>query len=356
MIIYDCVLTNTAPDDTVDELDFSLFTSSEFSYDALADLSLTFDDSDMEVVIDISDSREMEERSIARFAQDGCSCKHFDGGPCCKLFSVSHYQEVRDQCRELTRSELDLVVMGQLLALTHSGHMTQAKKHIQKERTRSFTYFKHGGHTICIKTFCFLHTIGQLKFKAIKASFERDGLVPRQHRSHKPRHALRLADIQYVVTFITNYAEDHAILLPGRIPGYKRDDVILLPSSTTKKAVWEFYHIAAESASDVRSRAVGYSSFCSLWEQILPHIIVCKPMSDLCWTCQQNSTMIMRAHNRPEGEKSDVSTIVLFTNTLYLINAHHIHTNYPKYHACKLFSLTLHAHVHNRRYRRQRSI
>ena len=126
----------------------------------MADLSLTLDDSDMEVIIDISDSCEMEERSIARLAQGGCSCKHFDGGPCCKLFSVSHYQEVRDQCRELTRSELDLVVMGQLLALTHSGHMTQAKKHIQKEHTRSFTYFKHGGHTICIKIFCFCTQLG----------------------------------------------------------------------------------------------------------------------------------------------------------------------------------------------------
>ena len=282
----------------------------------------------MEVVIDITDAREMEERSIARFAERGCSCKHFDGGPCCRLFSASHYQEVRDQCRELSRSELDLVVMGQLLALTNSGDMTQAKKHIPKERQRSFTYFKHGGHTICIKTFCFLHTIGQSKFKAIKASFESNGLVPRQHRHHKPRHALHLADIQYVVTFITNYAEDHAILLPGRIPGYKRDDVILLPSSTTKKAVWDLYHAAAESAPDVK--AVGISSFCSLWQQLLPQIIVCKPMSDLCWTCQQNSTMIMRAHNRPEGEKSEVSvTFYLLTQIhthamyWYLINAHH---------------------------------
>ena len=80
----------------------------------------------MEVVIDITDAREVEERSIARFAESGCSWKHFDGGPCCRLFSVSHYREVRDQFRDLTRSELDLVVMGQLLALSNTGHMMQA--------------------------------------------------------------------------------------------------------------------------------------------------------------------------------------------------------------------------------------
>ena len=61
------------------------------------------------MVIDISDVLELEESSISKFVASGCTCKHFDGGPCCKLFSTSHYREVRDQCRELTRSELDLV-------------------------------------------------------------------------------------------------------------------------------------------------------------------------------------------------------------------------------------------------------
>jgi len=38
-----------------------------------------------------------------------------------------------------------------------------------------------------------------------------------------------------VVKFLQNFAETNAILLPGRIPGYKRDDVQLLPSSMMKK-------------------------------------------------------------------------------------------------------------------------
>jgi len=43
--------------------------------------------------------------------------------------------------------------------------------------------------------------------------------------------------IQDIVKFISNFAEEQAILLPGRIPGYKRDDMKLLPSSTTKKVI-----------------------------------------------------------------------------------------------------------------------
>ena len=221
---------------------------------------LSFEDDD--TVVDVGDCAEIEERCIARFAREGCKCKHFNGEPCCRTFSVSHYQRVRDEYR-------------QLLALTYTDEMTQAKKHSPKERQRSFTYFKHCGHNVCIKTFCFLHTMGQSKFQSIKASFESNGLHPHKCPYVKPRHALRLADIEYVVSFVRNYAEDNAILLPGRIPGYKRDDLVLLPSSTTKIAVWNVYHTAAGSAPDVK--AVGYSSFCSLWNQLLPHILVCKP-------------------------------------------------------------------------------
>ena len=247
---------------------FSHTTRSCTMHDALAELSFEDDDT----VVDVGDCAEIEERCIARFAREGCKCKHFNGEMCCRTFSVSHYQRVRDECRQLTHSELDLVVMGQLLALTYTDEMTQAKKHSPKERQRSFTYFKHCGHNVCIKTFCFLHTMGRSKFQSIKASFESNGLRPRKRPYVKPRHALRLADIEYVVSFVRNYAEDNAILLPGRIPGYKRDDLVLLPSSTTKIAVWNVYHTAAGSAPDVK--AVGYSSFCSLWNQLLPPLCV----------------------------------------------------------------------------------
>ena len=78
----------------------------------------------------------------------------------------------------------------------------------------------------------------------------------------------------------------------GRVPGYKSSDIQLLPSSTTKRQVWE------------SMRPVSYSTFTSLWRQLLPHVVVMKPMSDLCWMCQKNSTAITRSANRPDGEKT----------------------------------------------------
>ena len=94
------------------------------------------------------------------------------------------------------------------------------------------------------------------------------------------------------------------MLLPGRVSSYKDTDVKLLPSSTTKHALWELYLQAA--ATDFM-RTVAYSTFTQLWRQLLPHIVIVKPMSDLCWVCQRNSAAISRSENRPEEEKSSVS-------------------------------------------------
>ena len=75
----------------------------------------------------------------------------------------------------------------------------------------------------------------------LKGSYLASGLTTRTHGNacRLPKHALKLEEVKNLVTFISNYAEKHA-LLPGRIPGYKRDDIQLLPSSTTKKVTIKF--------------------------------------------------------------------------------------------------------------------
>ena len=80
-------------------------------------------------------------------------------------------------------------------------------------------------------------------------------------------------------------------VLPGRVPDFRRDDIKLLPSSHTKKVVYCKYK---ESLKDTHHRVVGDSSFYSLWQQLVPFVISTKPMTDLCWTCQKNNTLIYR--------------------------------------------------------------
>ena len=80
---------------------------------------------------------------------------------------------------------------------------------------------------VCVETFCFVHTISHTKFNAIKGSWVEDGLLPRQRKRSVPHNAVKLSEVEYVVRFVLRYAEDNAILLPGRIPGYKNDDLHL---------------------------------------------------------------------------------------------------------------------------------
>ena len=121
-----------------------------------------------------------------------------------------------------------------------------------------------------------------------------------------PKHTLTraLSSVEYVIRFLLNFCEHHGLLLPGRVPGYSRTDIKLLPSSTSKRGIWRTYREAAEQDTTVHS--VAYTTFCCLWKAQLPYIIIMKPMTDLCWTCQQNSNAILRASNCPEAAMSTV--------------------------------------------------
>ena len=82
------------------------------------------------------------------------------------------------------------------------------------------------------------HLIGEECFIALKASFLATGLTIRVHGNARrlPKHALNLDEVENLVTFLSNYAKENAIL-SGQIPGYKRDNLQLLPSNTKKVSV-----------------------------------------------------------------------------------------------------------------------
>ena len=94
--------------------------------------------------------------------------------------------------------------------------------------------------------------------------------------------------------------EENAISLPGRIPGFKSDDVKVLPSSETKIGVWRVYETACKAAD---KHPVSYSKFLQIWGQFYPYVVISKTMTDLCMTCQQNTNKLQRAANLSEREK-----------------------------------------------------
>lgn len=131
--------------------------------------------------------------------------------------------------------------------------------------------------------------------------------ISRRHGNvgNRPAHAISIDDIKKVVQFIENYAETHAVLLPGRIPGVKDfERVKFLPSSTTKRSVYLQYFKSMESAVE---RAYKERTFLVYWQKYLPSVKVLKAMSDLCWVCQKNSAAFVKSTNLPLERQSKVN-------------------------------------------------
>lgn len=77
-------------------------------------------------------------------------------------------------------------------------------------------------------------------------------------------------------------------------------------------------------------RVAALNTFSTLWRMLTPQITVMKPMTDLCWVCQQNSSALSKAANTPEEEKSEVSTPLLYRQDRKQIT-HFIHKVVKRY-------------------------
>ena len=169
--------------------------------------------------------------------QQTCGCCLNKGSPCSNLIPLEKYVCHRSETASLTRDQLDLVLIGAVMSVLNSKDESEDHSHKSKSRERIYSTYLFGGQRVCRRTYQFLLGVGKDRLQAIKASYMKDGITTRIHGNTKrlPHNALTYEDITRIVKFLSNYAEEQAILLPGRVPGYKRDDFKLLPSSTSKK-------------------------------------------------------------------------------------------------------------------------
>ncbi|KAI0226960.1 hypothetical protein LSAT2_022574, partial [Lamellibrachia satsuma] len=135
--------------------------------------------------------------------------------------------------------------------------------------------------------------------------YKENGLQPKEKRNAGRANNIKaysFDDTKQTVTFITNYADNHALILPGRVPSFKRDDIKLMPSSETKVKIHAAYSTAM---CDLGHRIMSETGFRKTWKALLPFIVTARPMTDLCWTCQKNNVFIYRSANLPEADKSE---------------------------------------------------
>ena len=251
----------------------------------------------------MADLRETENndelvQKVVKFMYDGCGCTlGRAGGSCSKQFSNETVLFNLNNCLELSSGELDLVILASIQAFTR----TEAIGEKRNRSPRCSFFFQ--SKPICKEMFLHFHGISYSRFRRLKEHYEQNGICTRSHGNTKrlPQNTLPQSTVEDVCAFVLNYVEENAITLPGRIPGFKSDDVKVLPSCETKMSVWRAYDTVCEASN---KQAVSYSKFLQLWGQFYPNVVVSKPMMDLCMTCQQNTTKLQRAANLTESEKS----------------------------------------------------
>ena len=247
---------------------------------------------------DVPDSEKIVAK-VKKFLQDGCGCSQGrNGGQCSQQFSEEAVLSNLNNCLELSHGELDLVILVNIQAFTCIDFIGQ-------KRSRSAPYsFLYQSRPICKEMFFNTYGISYSRFRRLKDHYEEHGISLRVHGNSRklPHNTLPQAVAKDVKNFLSNYVEENAVLLPGRIPGFKNDDISLLPSSDTKMSVWRAFKRACEETD---KQAVCYTTFIKLWDQFYPNVVVAKPMTDLCLTCQQNTSKLLRSANLPDSEKAE---------------------------------------------------
>ena len=150
-----------------------------------------------------------EEEAVKEFVCRGCGCDFgLKKTPCSMLFPIEHYLSLRASFSEMSHDELDLFVMGQIMAHCYQSSMLHGHhSSTPEERKTTYGQFYHHGQRVCQRTFLFLHNIGIKRFKLIKKSYLTHGPAVRVHGNTgmRPKHHLTLSQIKDVVQFILNY-------------------------------------------------------------------------------------------------------------------------------------------------------
>ncbi|PFX28253.1 hypothetical protein AWC38_SpisGene7018 [Stylophora pistillata] len=206
-----------------------------------------------EINIERSDREREVFTNLKEFLKEACKCSRGPrDGRCSSQFTEEAVMVNLNNCLELSARELDLVILANIQAVTRV-------ENVGEKRNRSpRCNFLFQSMPVCREMFLMLYGLSYSRFRRLKDHYENNGLSSRTHGNTKrlPQNALPHAVVEDVKVFIANYVEENAISLPGRIPGYKDEDIKLLSSHETKMGVWRPFESACKASE---KQAVSYS-------------------------------------------------------------------------------------------------
>ena len=205
---------------------FSNRENEEEAFDSASDSSSDDENADEDDNFDYKDDEDVElmevhmtERAkVQKFYTETCKCKLGpDEKACSLILTLDDFVESRNNCKELSSTELDLVLLGTIQSSLNCND-TSISGRVEKNRQHArMAYFYHGKR-ICMKTFLFLHGIHNNRLYSLVRHYRKNGLTLRVHGNAKrlPSSASAAETVEQVVKFIKTTAEEQAFLLPGR--------------------------------------------------------------------------------------------------------------------------------------------
>lgn len=250
-----------------------------------------------------------ETELVDKFIAEGCKCKR----NCCQQFTAVEIVTNRLQLRDINFYDVNHLnaknetITGQLAVMCDSGKTISSSHRKKSERTKTRNTLMFHGKEVCLPIYLFINDIGIKRYKLLKKRYLSTGLQPHMHghSNRRAKHALTFTDCERVVLFIKHYSEQCGLVLPGRVPGFKSADLVLLPSNLTKRELHRQYVNACSAA---HTDSIGYDSFLRIWRLALPNTVIQKPRSDLCSTCNNNLTSMSKYRGMSDEEKLEKLT------------------------------------------------
>lgn len=263
------------------------------------------DSEDKTPLLDTSDQRKLDDSSILSTSFNSaelineevnhhqacpCSCAKGKGKTrCITQFTNKQISNSRLSVVELDDDCRDAAILSMIQAGFNASEMTSSKKQIPRMRKNPHTSYYFLSKPVCLSTISYIYCVGKSIMQTLRQHFQETGGITLRHKKKKNNwRNVTFQQCKMFKSFMKNFIEQYALVLPGRMSKFSRYVTEVLPSHLTKAKIYEVY----KSSLPAGEKSLSHRYFSSLWKDFFPSVTICKPMSDLCWTCQRNNAIL----------------------------------------------------------------
>ena len=226
----------------------------------------------------------------------GCNCR---SGNCFVAVTAEDLKTSRNLTEVLDKASRLIFLSGQLHTLANRGE-TQQHVSVAARASRSRVSYRYEVNQtkVCLSVFLYANSVTRYELQSVQSHLDAGIIVPPDHGNvgSTPWHAVSAEEVGMVRDFIQNYACVHGLPQPSAPRGHNTAAPTYLPSIATKKMVHALYAKAGGTVS--------YQTFDKLWLRDCSDVIIMKPKEDVCGTCSDLQSVIVRARTEDARKRS----------------------------------------------------